>query len=105
MISLPLDSRIFVAGHNGLVGSAVLRRLEREGFTNVLTAIRQLAELVGSIVHPEARLVFDTTKPDGMPFKQLNVDWLHRLGWKHTIDLEDGIRTTYDWYLENEAPK
>ena len=47
--------------------------------------------------------MFDPTKPDGTPFKQLNVDWLHRLGWRHTIDLEDGIRSTYNWYLENEA--
>ena len=87
----------------------LMQNFDDESHINVGTgedlAIRELADLVGSIVHPEARLVFDTTKPDGTPFKQLNVDWLHRLGWHHTIDLEDGIRSTYNWYLENEASK
>ncbi len=87
----------------------LMQNFDDESHINVGTgedlAIRELADLVGSIVHPGARLVFDTTKPDGTPFKKLNVDWLHRLGWRHTIDLEDGIRSTYNWYLENEASK
>ena len=63
--------------------------------------IRDLAEMVAGVVHPEARLVFDATKPDGTPRKLLDVSRLHGLGWRHSIDLEDGIRSTYDWYLEN----
>jgi GDP-L-fucose synthase len=63
--------------------------------------IRELAETVARIVHPDARLVFDTTKPDGTPQKLLDVSRLHDLGWGHTISLEDGIRSTYQWYLEN----
>jgi GDP-L-fucose synthase len=83
----------------------LMQNFDDETHINVGTGedqtVRELAELVGSIVHPGAHLAFDTTKPDGTPFKQLNVDWLHRLGWHHTIDLAEGIRTTYNWYLEN----
>ncbi len=63
--------------------------------------IRELAETVARIVHPDARLVFDSTKPDGTPQKLLDVSRLHDLGWRHTIELEEGIRSTYEWYLEN----
>jgi GDP-L-fucose synthase len=63
--------------------------------------IRELAEMVARVVHPEARLVFDTTKPDGTPQKLLDVTRLHELGWRHSIDLQGGIESTYQWYLEN----
>jgi GDP-L-fucose synthase len=62
--------------------------------------IRELAETVARIVHPGARLVFDSTKPDGTPQKLLDVSRLHDLGWRHTIGLEEGIRSTYEWYLD-----
>jgi GDP-L-fucose synthase len=65
-------------------------------------SIRELAELVGSVVHPDATLVFDTTKPDGTPRKLLDVSRLHDLGWKHRIQLEQGIASTYAWFLEND---
>ena len=64
-------------------------------------SIRQLAEMIRRIVHPDAELVFDTSKPDGMPRKLLDVGRLHDLGWKHGTDLDDGLRSTYDWYLEH----
>jgi GDP-L-fucose synthase len=67
--------------------------------TGVDLSIRALAELVGSIVHPDAKLVFDTTKPDGTPRKLLDVSRLHNLGWKHKVELEDGIKTTYEWFI------
>jgi GDP-L-fucose synthase len=66
-------------------------------------SIRELAELVRAIVHPGSRLVFDTSKPDGMPRKLLDVSRLHALGWRHRIGLEDGIRSTYDWFLANQG--
>ena len=71
--------------------------------TGVDLSIRSLAELVGSIVHPEASLVFDTTKPDGTPRKLLDVSRLHESGWHHTIELEQGVRSTYDWFLNDRV--
>ena len=61
-------------------------------------SIRSLAELVRSIVYPEAQLVFDTSKPDGMPRKVLDVSRLAALGWRASIPLDRGIQETYDWY-------
>lgn len=65
-------------------------------------SIRELAELVAEIVHPDATLTFDTSKPDGMPRKLLDVSRLHALGWRHRIGLRDGIASTYRWFLEHE---
>jgi GDP-L-fucose synthase len=62
-------------------------------------SIRELAELIAGIVHPGARLVFDTDKPDGTPRKLLDVGRLHELGWNHSITLRDGLATTYEWFL------
>ena len=66
-------------------------------------SIRELAELVRGIVHPGSRLTFDTSKPDGMPRKLLDVSRLHALGWRHRIGLDEGIRSTYDWFLANQG--
>ncbi len=63
--------------------------------------IRELAEMVRSIVHPEAELVFDSSKPDGTPRKLLDVSRLHALGWRHKIGLREGIESSYRWFLEN----
>ena len=63
--------------------------------------IRELAEMVRDIVHPEARLEFDASKPDGTPRKLLDVSRLHDLGWRHKIELRDGIESSYRWFLEN----
>ena len=51
------------------------------------------------IVHPAAQLTFDTSKPDGMPRKLLDVSKLHALGWRHRIGLKDGVASTYQWFL------
>jgi GDP-L-fucose synthase len=66
-------------------------------------SIRELAEMVRDIVYPSAELVFDRSKPDGTPRKLLNVDRLHDLGWRHKIELREGIATTYDWFVEHRA--
>jgi GDP-L-fucose synthase len=83
----------------------LMRHFDDEVHINVGTGkdltIRELAEMVARSVHPEATLVFDETKPDGTPQKLLDVSRLHDLGWRHSIELDDGIRTTYQWYLEH----
>jgi len=68
--------------------------------TGVDLSIRELAEKVRDVVHPDADLVFDTSKPDGMPRKVLDVSRLRNLGWSPSYDLDSGIRSTYQWYLE-----
>jgi GDP-L-fucose synthase len=65
-------------------------------------SILELAEMVRAIVHPSSRLVFDTTKPDGTPRKLLDVGRLHGLGWRHRIELRDGISTTYAWLVTKD---
>jgi GDP-L-fucose synthase len=84
----------------------VMEHWEEELHINIGTGedltIRELAELVRGVVYPEAELVFDSTKPDGTPRKQLDVSRLHALGWRHTYQLRDGIESTYQWYLENK---
>ncbi len=66
-------------------------------------SIAELADRVRAVVYPEAELVFDTTKPDGTPRKLLDVSRIHDLGWRHQIDLQDGIERTYQWFVENLA--
>ena len=61
--------------------------------------IRQLAELISHAVGYEGDLVFDTTKPDGTPRKLMDVSRLRSLGWTPGIKLEDGIASTYKWFL------
>jgi GDP-L-fucose synthase len=65
--------------------------------------IRSLAELVMSVVGYSGDLVFDVSKPDGTPRKLLDVSRLNSLGWHPKIRLEDGIRETYQWFLQHSA--
>jgi len=65
--------------------------------------IRELAEMVKAVVGFEGEIVQDLTKPDGTPRKLLDVGKLHGLGWKHSIDLPEGVETTYRWFLDNQA--
>ena len=58
--------------------------------------IRELAEIVAKVVGFEGELVFDTTKPDGTPRKLMDVGRLQGLGWRHSVELEDGIRRTWE---------
>ncbi len=85
----------------------VMRHWEEVEHINVGTgqdlSIRELAELIRDIVHPAARLIFDSSKPDGMPRKLLDVSRLHALGWRHRIPLQEGIVASYKWFLSNRS--
>lgn len=64
--------------------------------------IRELAETVARVTGFEGRITFDATKPDGTPRKLMDVSRLARMGWTATIGLEDGIRNTYKWFLDQD---
>ena len=71
-------------------------------FVNIGTGkdqtIRELSETVKKIVDFQGNIDWDTSKPDGTPQKLLNVEGLHKLGWKNKIELAEGIKRDYDWY-------
>jgi GDP-L-fucose synthase len=67
--------------------------------TGIDLTITELAEMVMKLMDYQGKIVYDTSKPDGTPRKLLDVARLHKMGWKHKIDLIDGIRKTYEWYL------
>jgi GDP-L-fucose synthase len=66
-------------------------------------SISSLATLVMEVIGYDGTIVYDKSKPDGTPRKLLDVSRLHKMGWKHKIDLIDGIRRTYEWYLSAKS--
>ena len=66
-------------------------------------AIAELADLVKRVVEYQGEIVYDTSKPDGTPRKLVDVSRINGLGWRAGISLEAGIRSTYQWFLENEV--
>ena len=64
-------------------------------------SIRELAELLVSVIDYSGQLLFDTTKPDGTPRKLLDVGRLTALGWAPTIALREGVESTYAWFVEH----
>lgn len=69
--------------------------------TGIDISIKELAELIKKVIGFEGKLVFNTNKPDGTMIKLTDPSKLHGLGWKHKVELTDGIKTIYQWYLEN----
>lgn len=66
--------------------------------------IKELSALVAKTANFTGKIVWDETKPDGTPRKLIYVDKLHSLGWKHKIEIEEGVEKLYKWYqhsLEN----
>ncbi|GEO81518.1 GDP-L-fucose synthase [Pararhodospirillum oryzae] len=66
--------------------------------------IRELASLLAEVVGYQGEFVFDASKPDGTPRKLSDVSRLAALGWTAPTSLRDGLRLTYDWFLEHKAP-
>lgn len=85
----------------------LLENYEDKQFLNIGTgkdiSIKELAQTIKKLVGYKGKLVFDATKPDGMPKKLLDVSKLHEAGWQHKTSFEDGLRRTYEWYLANIA--
>ncbi|MBR4380268.1 MAG: GDP-L-fucose synthase [Bacteroidaceae bacterium] len=63
--------------------------------------IRELSELVAKAVGFEGRIEFDASKPDGTPRKLIDVSKLHSLGWKHKVEIEDGVKKLFEWYKQS----
>lgn len=66
-------------------------------------SIKELAELVKKVMGFKGEIAWDISKPDGTPQKLLDVSRIHSLGWHHAIDLPDGIRSIYEWYVHNKG--
>lgn len=64
--------------------------------------IKHLAETIQQIIGHKGEIIWDSTKPDGTPRKLMDITKMHGLGWKHKIELQEGIQKTYDWFLENK---
>lgn len=66
-------------------------------------SIRELAEIVASVVGYTAEILWDTTKPNGTPRKLLDVSKAEKLGWRYNTELEDGIRSAYQDFLTHSC--
>ncbi|WP_439559156.1 GDP-L-fucose synthase [Dyadobacter sp.] len=82
----------------------LMQNYDEAGFVNVGVGadvtIKSLAEMIRDIVGYEGEINWNTDKPDGTPRKLMDVSKLHDLGWKHSIELEEGIRITYQDFLQ-----
>lgn len=87
----------------------LLMNYNEELFVNIGTGedltIKALAEMIKDIVGYEGELKWNTEKPDGTPRKLMDVGKLHKLGWKHKIDLRDGITSVYAEFAKSELAK
>lgn len=63
--------------------------------------INELAAIIQRIVGHTGDVIWDDTKPDGTPRKLMDVSKMNNIGWKHQVNLEEGIQKTYNWFLEN----
>ncbi len=87
----------------------LLKNYHEELFVNIGTGtdltIKALAEMIQEIVGFQGQLVWDRTKPDGTPRKLMDVSRLHAMGWKHKIELREGITQVYEAFKQHEGAK
>jgi GDP-L-fucose synthase len=70
--------------------------------TGIDMTIKELTEIVAQVVEYKGKIVWDSTKPDGTPKKQLDISKIQALGWKPKTSLQEGIKKTYEWFLAQE---
>jgi GDP-L-fucose synthase len=84
----------------------LMQNYDEEGLVNIGTgediSIKDLALLIKDIIGYEGEIKFDTSKPDGTPRKLMDVSKLHSQGWKHKIELSDGIKLAYQDFLTHK---
>lgn len=83
----------------------LLENYDGEQHVNIGTGrevtIKQLAETIKRTVNYDGEIVWNTAMPDGTPRKLTDVSKIHSLGWKHKIELEEGVKLAYGWFVEN----
>lgn len=83
----------------------LMNKYDKDEIVNIGTgediSIKEISEIIKDIVGFQGKISWDTSKPDGTPRKLLNVDRLHATNWKHKIDLKEGLKSYYQWFLEN----
>ncbi|MDI7205133.1 GDP-L-fucose synthase family protein [Leptospira santarosai] len=91
---------VFLMEHYDVVGDPKGGEHVNVG-SGIEVSIRELAETVQEVVDYSGRLIFDLTKPDGTPRKFLDVSKLHKMGWKHRVELKEGIRLAFEDFVGN----
>ena len=85
----------------------LMQNYNEEGLVNIGTghdiSIKDLAMLIKNVIGYNGEIKFDTTKPDGTPRKLMDVSKLHGKGWKHTVELPEGIMMAYQDFLTKQA--
>jgi len=92
------------------MASACMFIMNKDGYKDMLNigtghevTIKQAADLICEVVGYSGELVFDTTKPDGTLRKLVDTTKLSRLGWAAKVELKQGLKRTYEWYLNHQA--
>lgn len=70
--------------------------------TGVDLTIKELAETIQQAVGHQGEIIWDSSKPDGTPRKLMDISKMHDLGWRHHVELKEGIEQTYAWFTENQ---
>ena len=101
------DACVFIMEHRNfrdtlIEGQKEIRNTHINIGTGIDISIKELAETIKEIIGYKGELIFNADKPDGTPRKLTDVSKLHQLGWKHTVDLKEGILKLYNWYVENQ---
>lgn len=84
----------------------LMQKYEGPSIVNIGTGqdctIKEIAEKIKEVVGFQGNIVFDETKPDGMPRKLLNIDKISSFGWKPTISLDEGLKESYNWAVKEK---
>ena len=90
------------AGRGGAIPSlGEIRNCHINVGTGKELTIRELSELVAKAVDYKGTIEFDASKPDGTMRKLIDVQKLHRLGWTHSVEIDEGVRRLYEWYRQS----
>lgn len=100
------DACVYIMEHVDFKDLAGDKKEVRNTHINIGTGkdltIKDLSSLIAKTLDYEGQIIFDTSKPDGTMRKLVDVSKLNSLGWKHSIEIEEGIRQIAEWYLDFE---